>query len=87
MLHKLVTVKNLLSGGTAARVRNNWEPRKENDIYCSEVMDHLHPLPLGFLTVKIRVLQGLVQGIRKPWALQSSITGPKPRRASLSIGY
>ena len=40
---------------------------------------NLHSQLLGFLTGKIGVLQELVQGIMRPWALQFSIIGLMPR--------
>lgn len=40
-----------------------------DNIYCWRSWTNLHPQPLGFLTGKIEVLQGLVQVIMSPGAL------------------
>ena len=48
---------------------------------------NLYPQPLGFLMGKLKVLEGLVQGIMKPWAFKYSIMGFVPGRAHLHIKY
>ena len=80
-LHKLITEKNLLP----LRVKNNKALR--DNVCFLRVLDNLHSSFYCFFTVKIVVLQGLVQGIMRPWALWSSIIGFMPWSASLLVGY
>ena len=47
--------------------------RDNNVVYCSEVLDKPLPLVLRFLTGKMGVSQGLIQGIMRPCFLSSSI--------------